>query len=100
MAVTTFDDAVAECRAQKLGVSACLDHINAFCDGNPEVTVISGSGATAVVSYKCAKPISVQQAAALLKEAQATVAANKPTPWLLIGGGVLAVGVVAVLALR
>lgn len=83
---TTFAEALAECRAQKLGMSACLDHLNPFCDGNPEATVVSGSGSSAVIDYKCAKPISPQQAKVLLKEALANANANKPTPWLLIGG--------------
>lgn len=100
MATATFAEGVAECRAQRLGVSACLDRINPLCDGNPEVTVLSGSGPTAIVDYKCARPISPQQAVALLKEAEAVVSANKPVPWLLIGGGAFALALVAYVATR
>ncbi len=86
--MTAFDDAVAECRAQKLGMSACLDHIDPFCDGNPEA-IADGKGG---VIFRCANPLNARKAAILLAEAEKRQPPNL-TPWLILGG-VLVAGVV------
>ncbi len=93
----TFEQGVAQCKAQKLGVSACLDLLDPLCgDKNPEA-IADPSG---VVTFRCGTVPSAAKAAILLKEAEARAAAASGPPWLLIGAGVAAVGLVVYLATR
>lgn len=90
--VSAFDDAVAECRRDKLGTSACLEHINPFCDGNPEASFV---GPGLPVAFTCKQPIGAQKAAVILAETQQRIAAANnarasSTPLLVVGGLVLA----------
>lgn len=77
-------------------VSECADLLMPFCPGGG-VRAVVGRGELPV----CAdESISPAKAAVLLADAHAKQAGASGPPWLWIGGGVLAVGLVAYLALR
>lgn len=95
MAITTAQ-AQAQCVQQQLGPSACADLVAPTCGPGQGVRIELGKAPFCVDEN-----ISPAKAAALLKEAQATAAAHAVTPtWVWVGGGLLAAGVVAWLALR
>ncbi len=90
----TLAEAQAQCRA--LGtdlrvsgahMSDCMDLLKPFCPHG-----VVGTFGVELPTCAGADP-SAAKAAALLKEAQATAAANAPAPWLFIGGAVAVAGV-------
>lgn len=75
-------------------MTACMDLLASFCpDG------VSANLDEELPRCAGAAP-SPEKAAALLKEAEARVAANSGPPWLLIGAGLVALGVVVFVATR
>lgn len=95
MALTTAQ-AQAQCAAQSLGPSACADLVAPTCAPGQGVRIELGKP-----PFCANETISPAKAAALLKEAQATAAANAVTPtWVFVAGGLVVVGGLAWLLLR
>jgi hypothetical protein len=95
-------EALAQCKANGVdlrvsgrGFSACADLMSPFCDGN----ISSDPGPEGLPTCLGVEPIDPRKAAVLLREAEARANAGK-TPWLLIGGGVAAAGLVVWLLTR
>lgn len=97
--VTTLAQAIAACKAGKLGTSACLDAIDKSDACGPNLPTATADGSGGVV-FTCSAVPSAAKAAALLKEAEARVAASSGPPWLLIGGGVVGVGLLVYVLTR
>ena len=92
----TLEEAAAQCRARKLGTSACLELLDASgaCgDRLPTAT----AGASGVV-FSCSSVPSSRKAAVILAEAESH--ATSGPPWLLIVAGLAAAGGVLYLATR
>lgn len=92
----TTAQAQAQCLAQHLGPSACADLVEPTCAPGQAVRIVAGAPASCVNA-----DISPAKAAALLKEAEATAAANAAIPtWALVAGGAAGLALLAWLALR